>query len=238
MKIVLKIIIIIFLLTACKQEKLKKGTDKSLKVISYDTIGFSPEHYKKRVKAFSKADAINCKYLFLGNSITERGNWVRLLNDTTIINQGISGDLTFGILKRIKLITRQKPKVIFMMIGVNDLAKKVPDTIIENNIMKIITEINKSLPLTKIYVQSILPINNNIKGFPDDFDYSKNILDINSFLRSKDNINYYFVDLYSKFIDSKNQLDNRYTIDGLHLNELGYKHLIEILKSYHDFSLN
>jgi lysophospholipase L1-like esterase len=238
MKIVFKISIIICLLAACKQEKRKTVTDKNLNAISYDTIGFSPEHYKIRVKAFLKTDSINCNYLFLGNSITEHGNWVRLLNDTTIVNQGISGDLTFGILKRIELVTRQKPKVIFLMIGVNDLAKKVPDTIIENNIIKIISKINKSLPYTKIYVQSILPINKNVDGFPDDFDYSKNILDINTFLKSNDNIKYYFVDLYSKFINSKNQLDTRYTTDGIHLNELGYEHWIEILKSYHDFSLN
>ncbi|HVU56438.1 MAG TPA: hypothetical protein VHD83_15340 [Puia sp.] len=39
--------------------------------------------------------------IFLGNSITEYGDWQRLLHDARVINRGIAGDNTFGILDRL-----------------------------------------------------------------------------------------------------------------------------------------
>ena len=39
----------------------------------------------------------------------------------TLVNRGISGDFTNGVLARLEEITHYKPKAIFLLIGVNDL---------------------------------------------------------------------------------------------------------------------
>jgi len=61
----------------------------------FDTIGFIPEHYPQRISVFEKEPLETGHIIFLGNSITEMGNWKQLLNDTTVLNRGISGDITF-----------------------------------------------------------------------------------------------------------------------------------------------
>lgn len=200
--------------------------------IDYDTTSAMPMHHDRRLLQISQMPVYNCDYLFLGNSITEQGFWEKRLDTLSVVNHGISGDLTFSVLHRLQYTIKQNPKVIFLMIGINDLGKRVPDSIITKNIFKIIKKLNQDLPKTKIHLQSILPINNEILGFPDDFNYFKNITKINQkLIDNKKELNYTYIDLHSEFKDSEGNLKEKFTFDGLHLNEEGYKNWILILKS-------
>ena len=67
----------------------------------YDTIPFIPEHTPQRIAQFAKEPIVAGRIIFLGNSITEMGNWKKVLNDTTVINRGIGGDITYGVLKKV-----------------------------------------------------------------------------------------------------------------------------------------
>ena len=59
--------------------------------------------------------------LFLGDSLTEYGNWRELFPGLDIKNRGIAGDTTDGVLHRLDGITALSPDKIFLMIGINDL---------------------------------------------------------------------------------------------------------------------
>ncbi len=63
--------------------------------------------------------------VFLGNSITDGAEWYELLGNKRIRNRGISADVTEGILLRLDAITKLKPAKIFIMIGVNDIARNM-----------------------------------------------------------------------------------------------------------------
>ena len=77
--------------------------------ITYDTIQYAKEHHQKRLAAFRSDPIVKGKIIFLGNSITEFGDWQKLLNDTTVVNRGIAGDNTFGVLARLDdVINRDK----------------------------------------------------------------------------------------------------------------------------------
>ncbi|MDP4265425.1 MAG: GDSL family lipase, partial [Bacteroidota bacterium] len=65
--------------------------------IVYDTIRYAKEHYAKRVTLFNSEPLLKGRDIFLGNSITEFGDWRKLLNDSTVINRGIAADNTFGV---------------------------------------------------------------------------------------------------------------------------------------------
>jgi len=65
-----------------------------------DTIGFLPEYYPQRVAVFEKEPVVPGRIIFLGNSITQIADWKKLSNDSTVINRGIAGDITFGVLRR------------------------------------------------------------------------------------------------------------------------------------------
>ncbi|MDZ7650474.1 MAG: GDSL-type esterase/lipase family protein [Cytophagales bacterium] len=170
--------------------------------------------------------------VFSGNSITEGANWKRLLKDSTIINRGISGDNTFGALARIDEIIKLKPASLFILIGTNDLSKKIPDEIIIENIFAIVSRVKAGTPKTKIFVQSILPVNNTVEKFPQQFDNEYHILTINDQLsRYAERLRYTYIDLYGKFLDDQGKLKSSYTFDGLHLSASGYQQWVEILKS-------
>ena len=85
-------------------------------------------HYLDRVslfKQFGGADIV-----MFGDSITEGADWARMFPGTSIANQGIAGDTTEGMLKRIALA--RAPKV-FVMAGINDLVRGVPvDRVLDN----------------------------------------------------------------------------------------------------------
>jgi len=51
------------------------------------------------------------------------GDFKKLLKDSTAINRGIGGDITFGILNRLEEVQRFKPSKLFICIGINDLSK-------------------------------------------------------------------------------------------------------------------
>ena len=106
-----------------------------------DTIGFLPEYYPQREATFEKEPVVPGRIIFLGNSITQLGNWKKLLNDSTVINRGIAGDITFGVLKRLDDVTRRQPSKLFLLIGINDIGKDIPDAVIADNIHKIIARI-------------------------------------------------------------------------------------------------
>ncbi len=198
----------------------------------YDTVPNLPEHYWVRLEKFKKETVLPGKIVFLGNSITEGGNWRRLLKDSTVINRGISGDNTFGMLARIDEVVALKPSSLFILIGTNDLSKRIPVEAIIENIFAIVSQIKAGSPKTKIFVQSIFPVNETVEKFPTQFNNGSNILIINDQLsRYGERLRYTYVDVYSKLLDDQGRLNKTYTWDGLHLNAAGYQRWVEVLKS-------
>jgi len=199
---------------------------------AYDTLPNMPEHYVTRYQLFQKQPVVTGRIVMVGNSITEGTDWNRLLNDSTIINRGISGDVTFGVLNRLKEITDRKPSKLFLLIGVNDLSRNTPDEVIIENIFKIVGNIHSQSPKTAIYIQSILPQNESFKNLHSAFrNKGEHVKTINAQLKKYDKkLKYTYVDLYSGFLDSNGSMEAKFTYDGLHLNATGYDRWVEILK--------
>jgi lysophospholipase L1-like esterase len=169
----------------------------------------------------------------LGNSITEGGNWKKLLGDSSVLNRGISGDVTFGVLNRLEEVLRHKPSKIFLLIGINDLSRNTPDEVIIENLFTIAKRIKTASPKTELFIQSILPTNESFKNFPAAFrNKGPHITTINTQLaRYADKMKYHFVDLYTQFLGADGSMDTKYATDGLHLTPAGYQHWVRILRS-------
>lgn len=200
---------------------------------TWDTLPRMIEHYQQKVAAFKKEKTTTGKVLFLGNSITEGGNFKKLLKDSTIVNRGIGGDITFGILRRLDEVTRFQPSKLYMLIGINDLSKGIPEDVILENMFLIVAQIKKASPKTQIYVQSILPVNPSFKNFPKGYDVMEGISVINGQLsKISKRFGYTYIDLYKHFLDKDGNLDATLSNDGLHLNAAGYQRWIKVLKDY------
>ncbi|MDA7810423.1 GDSL-type esterase/lipase family protein [Flavobacteriaceae bacterium] len=186
-------------------------------------------NYKKVIKEF-KSNPLNYNdVVFLGNSITQGGkDWSKRLNYPNIKNRGIGGDVTDGVLARIDEIVYFKPKAVFLLIGINDLwnngSPNNPSAeYIGNNIIKIAQVISAKAPKTKVYVQTVLPIDKEI--------YKNNILKVNEIIEANEKENAYeIIDLYSIFATENGLIKKELSSDGIHLNEKGYNTWVEFIK--------
>ena len=191
---------------------------------------FRPAAYSEKVALFRSYNDKDC-IIFLGNSITAGTDWTELLGKNNVCNRGISSDITFGVLERLEEVTSGKPKKVFILIGINDISRNIPDSQILRNYRRIISGIKMSSPSTKICFHTLLPVNNT---FParNQFNKDQHILNVNAGLKKlAKETNIFLIDLYPHFLDGENKLDKKYTMDGLHLNAAGYKLWADILKS-------
>lgn len=125
---------------------------------------FSTYYYQKK-ELFEILPDTKDEIIFLGNSIIDGWEWGELFKNKDIKNQGISGDITDGLLFRLDEVTRSNPYKIFIMIGVNDLSRNKNPEYILTNYSKILQTIVENTPDTQIYVQSILPVNEQFGKF-------------------------------------------------------------------------
>jgi lysophospholipase L1-like esterase len=197
--------------------------------------GFMDSTYRPKIMADSIASfkahpvtADDC--VFLGNSITARCNWAQLFNNPHARNRGISGDLTFGVLERMDEIIAGQPKKVFILIGINDMSRNVPDSIITRNHKKMIARIRTGSPKTQIYFCTLLPVNASFGKFPNHYGKDQHILAINEAIKKLKAKNVNIIDLYPSFLDSEGHLKAEYCIDGLHPNELGYQVWVKVFE--------
>ena len=197
----------------------------------FDTIPFIMEHHERRLEQFSEEPMSTGGILFLGNSITEGGPWAELLNDPGVVNRGIGGDITYGVLNRLEEIIQRQPSKLFLLIGINDIGNDIPDAVIANNVHKIVVRLQNESPVTQIFVQSILPVNPEYPGFPQHYDKQYHVLMTNQLLyKVALDTKITFVNLFPLFLDNRQRLDSALTGDGLHLNRKGYERWVNHLK--------
>lgn len=93
-----------------------------------------PAFYHQRESLFDILPTSHQDIIFLGNSITNGAEWTELFRNPLCKNRGISGDVTAGVLNRIDPIAAGHPAKVFLLIGINDLARNISTDSILNNI--------------------------------------------------------------------------------------------------------
>ncbi|WP_228041879.1 SGNH/GDSL hydrolase family protein [Planktothrix mougeotii] len=165
-----------------------------------------------------------------------------LPREQTWLNQGISGETSAGLLKRIKLFDITQPDTIFVMIGINDLIRGVDDTTLLNNYREIIRDLRWVHPDTQIVVQSILPHSGKQSSWEGRDRLLKisneRIRNLNQSLKliAEEEGAYYF-NLHSLFTDADGNLRPELSTDGLHLSQQGYLVWSSALKLYTQIAL-
>ncbi len=193
---------------------------------------YRPGIFEMKVEQFRAFPNAGTDIIFLGNSITDYTDWNELLNLEEARNRGISGDITFGVLERLDEVTEGKPSKIFILIGINDISRNIPDSVILDNYKKMIHRIKKESPETKIYFNTLLPVNNSFTDRAH-FNKDEHILFVNEELKKLGGAEKITViDIHPHFLDTGKRLDKKYTYDGLHLNMEGYQKWASLLKPY------
>ncbi|WP_144749864.1 GDSL-type esterase/lipase family protein [Curtobacterium pusillum] len=153
--------------------------------------------------------------LFLGDSITEQGSWDAWLPDERTINQGIGGDTTDGVLARLDAVIAEQPEVIVLLIGTNDFGNhRASVEHVVRGVESVLVTLRRELPGVRLLLVSILP---------RQADYTAKIEEANRHLRQ------FVATCHAQYLDAwpaladGDHLDERFTEDGLHLTDEGYR---------------
>jgi lysophospholipase L1-like esterase len=146
-----------------------------------------------------------------------------LPNSHIWLNQGISGDTTKNILRRVNAFKQTRPDSIYLMAGVNDLRKGESDETILRNLRQIMRQLRSNHGDANIMVQSILPTSIGISS-----DRIQNLNQAIELIAYQEKVNY--LDLYSRFVTEQGQMPAELSTDGLHLNGRGYSIWSSVLR--------
>lgn len=192
--------------------------------------------YEQRATLFEELPITSKDIVFLGNSITNGCEWSELFQNKHVKNRGISGDICMGVYDRLGPIVQGKPAKIFLLIGINNVARGMSADSIVAETARIIRQIKKESPKTKLYLQSVLPVNDcygMFSGHTSRWQVVKQINDRLQPLAESEQVTY--IDLYSHFVEGETgKMDPQYTNDGLHLLGKGYLLWRDIVKPYVD----
>ena len=184
---------------------------------------YRPNKYVEQVAKFKADPIVKKDFIFLGNSITAGTDWAKLLRLPQAKNRGISGDITFGVLERLQEVIDRKPAKVFILIGINDISRNIPDELILNNYKKMVNRIRAGSKKTMIYFYTLLPVNSSFEKFKNHYGKDEHILYLNDEIRKFKAKKVEVIDLYFAFLDKDNRLRAELTKDGLHLIPAGYQ---------------
>jgi lysophospholipase L1-like esterase len=168
-------------------------------------------------KAIADGQGSNHLSVLVGDSLSMWFPTTLLPNGKLWLNQGISGDTSGGVSKRLTAFARTRPDVIYIMAGINDLRKGLSDEVIIRNHRRILKRLRVMHPTSLIIVQSILPT--RMPTIPN-----IRIRRINESLAkiAKDEGASY-LNIHAWFSDTQGNLREDLTTDGLHLSDRGYQ---------------
>ena len=200
----------------------------------YSSPRIYTDHYYKRFLQFMDEPAIGNKdIVMLGNSLTENGgDWAARLGNKNVRNRGIIGDEVMGVYDRLHQILPGHPAKLFLLIGVNDVSHDLTTDTIVGRIRVTVERIQKESPDTKLYLQSLLPINESFGRYKRLAGKTNMIPEINKQLEElakEKGLTY--INLFPLFTEKgRNVLRAELTTDGLHLKEEGYKIWVKAIR--------
>lgn len=197
-----------------------------------DSLDYRGDYYFAK-RAQQEREAVHARNIvMLGNSLTERGAWADILQDSLVLNRGIGGDCVAGMTARLGAIVAGKPRALFLMAGVNDLifSKITPEALL-GQYERLLDAIRTASPRTTVFIQSLLPLD---EAQNEEYFAGKNarIEAFNALLREtarRRGLDY--IDVWNRMVrDGK--MPAEYTVDGIHLNAAGYAVWSDVLRPY------
>ena len=223
-------VIIIVLVTLLGVESAK---EKKLVKVSKEKVYVKTDNTKE---ISTKLDE-NENIVFFGDSITEIYPLEEIYGKYQIVNSGVSGYETQTLLDNMEsMLYQYNPTKVILLIGTNDIAHDISDEVQKetfDNIKKICNEIKQNRPNAKIYVESVYPVNREMKNNMAGDRTNEVIKKINNNIKNfckKSDITY--INMYDELTDKNGNFDEKYTYDGLHRSTLGYAKITKVLTSY------
>ena len=210
-----------------------KGTPKKVTTSTKKAeIVVKEKEEEKEITDYKKENIV-----FYGDSITEMYPLDKFFPDYPVVNAGHGGYLSRRLLEEVdeKLLVYNPTKV-FMLMGTNDLAySDYTNEEIVDNVKGIVNKIREDRKNVKIYIESIYPVNQdiNIDRNVMHIRQNKRIREINALLKEyckEEKLTY--INIFDLLKEEDGTINEDYTLEGLHINEEGYKVITNALMKY------
>lgn len=131
-----------------------------------------------------------------------------------VVNMGVSGETSSGGLDRVDFVLEQKPDLILMGLGANDMLRSTNPILVKANIDTMVQKITMSnTPLILIGMQSVVS---------NGTEYKKEFDTIFPTVANK-----YSIPLVPFFLEGVALVPDLNNVDGIHPNRLGYEKIID-----------
>ncbi len=153
--------------------------------------------------------------VFLGDSITQGGDWETWFPELNTLNFGIGGSTSEDILHRLDTVVAAEPDEIVLLVGTNDFGMRRNVESLVRNVQSILVDLRRDLPGSRLLVQSIMP-----RGR----EFADRIREANIHLRQfSATVHAQFLDLWPAMALDDGEINPRFSDDRLHLTEAGYE---------------
>jgi lysophospholipase L1-like esterase len=187
-----------------------KGWFCSSKGNFYESEG---PYYRSKVFLFQQLSG-TAEVVMVGDSITEGIDWQELFPKVKMLNRGINGDTSKGVLDRLNEIIDRRPRVVFLMIGINDLRSGMQASAVAANIRLIVDTLRRES--IRLVLQSTLYVTADYNAPLND-----RVNELNRLLADFRAPGVFCLDLNARLAEH-GALSSRFSFDGLHLNAAGY----------------
>ena len=176
------------------------------------------------VQLRAKADIV-----FIGDSITRRGDFASAFPNKTICNLGLGSDTIVGMTDRVSMVNAVSPEQLFVLGGINSLRD---DTLAESvsEFDVLLTKIQSDYS-GNVYVMSVLPISSDKA-----LSIGCSVSAIKSFNLSIQSLTekhgFQFIDLFPAFSGADGYILPKLTTDGVHLTDEGYSIFLNTISEY------
>ena len=180
-------------------------------------------YYNKKIDAFTAEndEITNVDIVFVGDEMIENYNVDAYFHQYSVSNRGIKGDTANSVASRMKVsIYDLNPSLVVLEVGINDLDGCV------NGYKKILNGIKTNLPETNVIVQSIYPTGGTLATLNEKID------SVNAELEQLTYQNgYCYLNVNQVLKNFNNELDSKYSDDGININQKGYTYITTFIKN-------
>jgi len=171
-------------------------------------------------KTFFDALGIYASVVMVGDSLTDGAEWREMFPGVAVVNRGVDGDTTAGVLRRMEGITSARARKAFVMIGINDFKDGRSVDAVFQDYRDIVSRLNEGG--MKVFVQSTLLCNEAKAEWISCASIQGKIRELNRRLAGLASARVTFIDINAGLAGAGG-LKPELTYDGVHLNGEGYR---------------
>lgn len=166
---------------------------------------------------------------FVGDSLTNMGDFENVFADKNCINLGIAGDTIRDCRSRIHLLQQSGAKKVFLLIGINSFIVDHDNfNIVLNSYEELIKEIQEACPDIEIHLESLLPVS----VWHDSYINPAEMAVFNANMKQiAEKYGAEYIDIHT-FYDVDGYMDRSLTTDGVHLTAAGYQDWYDTVAEY------